>query len=279
MKITLIILVLTNLLFNNCHHIKLEKDLANKNPGHIIKIDTATKIISDFLLYSDLRKNAESYTFGGFIDFNSISFIDDIKVIKFYICYDKNLFKNKIFLAYKTFNINDAYNSDCYNLMDNDILIKSESNFNFKGTGISRSYIKNYLYNLNENTLEVDKDSVIFGKDAIKFAEEFITQYTIDGNSIQNDICLTMNKEEVDKLRIQYDSLSPNLNKFECKGLRYFFGFESGINNSKSNKIRLVFVGAGIKIDEKLYDNKNLIYYDTDKKHSALFLEKNWPPD
>ncbi len=244
--------------------------------NHKIDLVKASGIISDFLKIEDLNSKAKKYTIGGFISKDKLqNHIAPIPAYKFYPCYESNLLGDRVYLAYNTSAINSANETDCYLLPENTFFEKSESNFKFNANSYSADFIKEYLLNLEEKTYE--KTNSITKDELIEYSEKFINEYTDKGNSIQSNICLTMDKSEIDSLILQHDSLNHYM-EYPCIGIRYFFAYEAGINSDNPNKIRLVFVGVHeVKVAGKVY-TENLIYYNNDPTHKALMMEKNWPP-
>ena len=238
---------------------------AYESTKHRICFDTVCLFISDFLQEDQLRRQAKSRALGGYFDGSLIPVSTDPDMaLRFYPCFKTSLFFfHKVYVAMDEIKYVSAedYNSKCE---DDAILSRSTNQFVYDGTEYTQEAVSKFL---REMTTMMDSETeTATGEDVMSYAESFRNQYTIGSEPINIDSSGAFNENEIHQLLNQKDSIG---NVYECKGIRYFFGYDK---NRNENKVRLILIGVNAK------DGSNLLSYKGTGEE-AVMIEKEWPPD
>lgn len=243
------------------------------NSYHKITFDSACQLISDFVKDTTLGVKADKFAIGGYIPApesilrlfsTKTASIDSIPsnnpAFRFFPCFDYKVTGSKVFMAYKyeeNYNANSGLQCD---LRNDDKLLKSNSDFNFKKNSPNDlAAIAEFIAN---NDKISEKSDTIYGIDAKIFSYDFLTEYTDDSGQGNQSNCGGFFKCAIDSIFNQRDEKNKAV-----IGMRFFFGYNKARN---CNKIRLILMPV-------VEDGTVMI---TRANHTpAYMIERNWPPE
>ncbi len=236
-------------------------------PYHTIKYKDAKAYINKFLLQNkELYQKAHNVSLGGFIskELFTEKFLAKVDAIRFYPCYIKDPINgDSVFLAFmRDENYDNESEIQCA-LDDTADLNHSSESFTYKSSDPSTVGVNQFI-TTQTGGIGMEEDTKK-GRDVKIYAQEFLSQYTVNSRPVNSSLCGAFARDEILSLLDQVDPT--NANEKICVGIRFFFGYDEERTN---DKIRLILIG----VDK---NGKNITQYKDGSE--PPMMERNWPPD